>query len=334
MSSSPHDALFRRTFSNVEHAAAELRCVLPSALLARIDLRTLRQVAGSFVDTDLVAAQSDLLFSVDVDGKPGFLYLLCEHQSTVDPFMALRVLKYVVRLLERHVDGLASGARALPLPIVLPIVLHHSETGWTAPLEVQSLFDPTLLLEPALAQYVPKLRFLLDDISHMSDETLAARALGFVPTLTLWALRDARTPERLLRSLTTWAAAMNALVAAESGREALLTIFRYLSLVVSDETRDSLRRVLSSSAPQVEHVVMTTMAEAWLAEGEARGRAEGEARGRAEGIRAVLRQLLEVRFGPLGEAEAKRLESAGEEQLARWSLRVLSADSVAAVLAE
>lgn len=105
MPSNPHDALFRRTFANVEHAAAVLRSILPSAVLSRVNLATLRLVPGTFVDSSLAATESDLLFSVQVGGKPGFLYLLCEHQSTVDPLMAFRVLKYVVRILERHIDA-------------------------------------------------------------------------------------------------------------------------------------------------------------------------------------------------------------------------------------
>ena len=52
------------------------------------------------------------------------MYVLFEHQSGVDAMMPLRLLKYVVRVLERQVreDG-----PVLPLPLVVPVVLHHSE---------------------------------------------------------------------------------------------------------------------------------------------------------------------------------------------------------------
>jgi len=33
----PHDALFKKTFSEVEHAAAEFRAVLPAELVSRTD---------------------------------------------------------------------------------------------------------------------------------------------------------------------------------------------------------------------------------------------------------------------------------------------------------
>jgi predicted transposase YdaD len=75
MPSNPHDALFRRTFANVEHAAAELRSILPAELLARVDLATLRLMPGTFVDDDLAASESDLLFSLELAGTPVLSYL-------------------------------------------------------------------------------------------------------------------------------------------------------------------------------------------------------------------------------------------------------------------
>jgi predicted transposase YdaD len=77
----PHDALFRMTFSRVEHAAAEFRAVLPPAILARIDLATLVLESGSYVDGELASSESDLLFSVEVAGRRGLVYLLFEHDE-------------------------------------------------------------------------------------------------------------------------------------------------------------------------------------------------------------------------------------------------------------
>lgn len=70
----PHDALCKKTFSVVEHAAAELRAVLPPELVARIDFSTLTLRPASHVDEALSASHSDLLFSVRVSGKPALLF--------------------------------------------------------------------------------------------------------------------------------------------------------------------------------------------------------------------------------------------------------------------
>lgn len=99
----PHDALFRKTFSNVENAAAELRAILPEALLSQLDLSTLRLVPGSYVDARLASSQSDLVFAAELSGKPVLIYILFEHQSSVEELMPLRILKYVVQVLDQHV---------------------------------------------------------------------------------------------------------------------------------------------------------------------------------------------------------------------------------------
>jgi predicted transposase YdaD len=63
MPPNPHDALFKWTFSQPELAAAELRAVLPPALVARLDLERLVLAEGSFVDRDLQGSHADRLFS-------------------------------------------------------------------------------------------------------------------------------------------------------------------------------------------------------------------------------------------------------------------------------
>lgn len=89
-----------------------------------------------------------------------------------------------------------------------------------------------------------------------------------MPTLTLWALRDARHPGRVSGSLSRWMAWFNDLLRAESGREALITIIRYLSLVAEDLTPQALFATLATAAPEAKDAVMTTLAEQWKSEGE------------------------------------------------------------------
>src|SRR5690606_15865759 len=50
---SPHDALFKTTFTRPEHAAGELQTVLPQELVARINFSTLEVRSGSYVDRQL-----------------------------------------------------------------------------------------------------------------------------------------------------------------------------------------------------------------------------------------------------------------------------------------
>jgi predicted transposase YdaD len=64
VSSTPHDALFRRTFADPEHALGLLRSMLPPALAAAIDWNSLRLCDGTFVDPSLAERRTDLLYTV------------------------------------------------------------------------------------------------------------------------------------------------------------------------------------------------------------------------------------------------------------------------------
>ena len=101
----------------MERAAAEFHAILPPELLAELDLSTLRPIPAEFVDKALSKSYADLLFEVTVRGKRGFLFVLFEHQSGPDDVMPLRLLGYIVRVLELYVRRQRTrGADVLPLP--------------------------------------------------------------------------------------------------------------------------------------------------------------------------------------------------------------------------
>lgn len=64
------------------------------------------------------------------------------------------------------------------------------------------------------------------------------------------------------------------------------------------------------------------------------GRREGRQDGLREGLRSVVLKLLRLKFGELDDAVQARIAAADEATLDRYAERVLSADSIAAVLAD
>jgi hypothetical protein len=83
---------------------------------------------------------------------------------------------------------------------------------------------------------------------------------------------------------------MAELLRAPSGREALWTILRYIALVADDSVAATLAAAIPEAKPQVEEALMT-LAEKWMADGEAKGNAEGEAKGNAEALEAPDAQI-------------------------------------------
>ena len=76
---------------------------------------------------------SDLLFRTTFDGDDAYLYFLIEHQSSPDDLMAFRMLRYQVRIWERHLKTEPTTSGKTGLPMIVPVVLYQGHRRWTAP---------------------------------------------------------------------------------------------------------------------------------------------------------------------------------------------------------
>ena len=97
-----HDQLFRKSLENPIVAYELLQAHLPQEVLAIIDTSTLKLEKESFVEPDLSTSIADVLFSVKFNDTDGYIYLLLEHQSTPEHFMAFRLFKYMVNICDRY----------------------------------------------------------------------------------------------------------------------------------------------------------------------------------------------------------------------------------------
>ena len=311
----PHDALFKHTFSDPQHAAVELRAVLPLALTRQMDLDHLRVESGSYVDEALSERHSDLLYSVPFGARRALVYVLFEHQSTVDALMPFRMLRYLVRIWDGWLRDHPEGTR---LPLILPLVLYHGAQGWTAPLALQDLID----LEPAhLAEaqpFIPHFRLLLDDLSALSDDELRLRSASALVPLVLYLLKNARHDPQLVEHLHGWAQAFNAVWSAPNGWKTFEALIRYILQVSSTATAEKVEVMMEASVGAGAREVVMTVAEQLMEKGE----------------RRLLMRLLQRRFGPLPTEVLARVERADETMLERWADEILFAESLDALLAE
>jgi predicted transposase YdaD len=327
---SPHDAFFKQVFGVPENAAGELRSVIPETVAARIDWTTLERVDGSFVDPDLSTSESDLVFSVRVSARRALVYVLFEHQSTSDPMMGLRLLRYIVRIWERWTRNEPGATR---LPLVLPVVLHHSDAGWTAARRFSDLVDLDDDERAAVGPLVPDFEYVLDDVTRASDNDLMRRHLSDAAALALWALRDARRVDGLgfEQAVQRWRKVLAAVADRPDGREVLRALFCYYS-AVGEVSPEQVGRALRDHVGRRAEEAYVTTADMLRQEGEARGRAlgrvEGEAKGKAEGLCSVL----EARGLAISDAIRLRITSCRDvPTLDRWLVRAVTATSIEAV---
>jgi len=320
MTTTPHDALVKRTFSQIEHAAGLLRVVLPSAIAARIDLATLALCDSSFVDQLLSDSHTDLLFSVNVTGQKVLIYVLFEHQSTVDALMPLRLLEYMVRIWDRHHQAHPQGKC---LPPIVPVVLHHSRSGWSASTTFEGLLDVDEATLEALGEHTVRLRFVLDDLSKATDESLEARAMSALGRVVLWCLRHAREPDELIQRLRGVRDLLAEVRRTSAGREALQMIWAYILTVHENKPQNNPEEVMArlmEAAGEEAKNEFVSMAD-WLRE-----------QGREQGERKILLKQLRLRFGEIEEAVVERIRAAGLEQVERWAELVLTARTLDEVL--
>ena len=318
----PHDSLVQLVFSQPEHAQGELRRLLPAQISARITWSDLATVRTNFVSDALRGQRTDILYSATIDGTTAVLiYLLFEHQSTVDPLMAYRLLRYMVFIWD---DFLRKDPKARKLPPIIPMVLHHSVDGWTSSQDFHALFDLDAGTLALLGPQLPSFQFLLDDISQEKDDALRERAMSALGRLVLFCLRHAREPAQLLVMLGRWLGVIHE-AHATGAKGVLAPIWRYIIAVSNPEDPVALVKQLQAVVgPEEEHEIMT--AGDWF---EERGRKEG----RNEGVRATLLKLLRARFGAVPEAAGARIEAADSSQLDEWFDRALGAASLDEVLA-
>ncbi|WP_343073813.1 Rpn family recombination-promoting nuclease/putative transposase [Phytoactinopolyspora mesophila] len=313
--SSPHDAVFRRVLGDPANAASQLRAVLPAGLAERLDLEQLARVSGSFVDPALRWRHSDLLFSAPLDGHDALIYVLVEHQSCNDPLMPFRMLRYMVRIWDRY---LTEHPDATLLPLVIPLVVHHNRRPWSGPTDVVDLLDINRDTAEAAQEYLPRLRFLLDDLARVDEHALRARPLTPTARITLLLLKIAPGNSRLADDLRNWADDLRAILARSDGIDEMIALLTYIE-TVGEAPSDELHDLFTQLGPEAEEAYMTT-AEMLRAEGRAQGRTE------------TLIQLLTLKFGPPTPAVLDTVHAATADQLETWTARILSADTLEQVL--
>lgn len=317
----PHDSLFALAFGEPRDAATLLASALPADVAAAIDWSQLQRIDASFADHPGDDAHGDLLFSAPLGGRPVLLYLLLEHKSAPERFAAFQLLRYVVRILERH---LAEHPRLRLLPPVLPIVFHHGSRPWSAAPAVSDLVDLGEV-PPAVAAFVrrhqPELRMLLDDVAAQSDDGIAQRRLSLVARTSILFLKHLRraTPADLEPHLSRVRDLLTLLLDDPRGSSILAALCFYAAAATRaepEQVRSAVHRILE---PRTSNTIMNGM-QKWLLQ----ERTEGKIEGRAE----VLLRQIHRRFGPIQDDTRRRVTTATIADLDRWADRILDAHSL------
>lgn len=158
------DALFKSIMSEPLAAKEMLEEYLPDNIKELINIDTVKVEPESYVEESLKRKLSDIVYSVKSyqNNDNAFIYVLCEHQSTNDSLIALRLWKYTLLLCERHAKD-----KAGKFPLVFPMLIHTGSKKFTAPMNLWELFST-----PYLAKEILTNDFKLVDLQATPDDEI------------------------------------------------------------------------------------------------------------------------------------------------------------------
>ncbi len=166
-----HDYGYKDLFSHPQLLKELLTSCVPEPWVQNLDFSQACKIDKSFITPRKKKLESDLIWRIPLQSGPDvYLYILIEFQSTVDHFMALRMLRYT---LELYSSILKESPSLKKLPSVFPILLYNGDERWTAPENLADLIDQRISLD-----FIPQFRyFKIAENEFTKDRLLSLKNL-------------------------------------------------------------------------------------------------------------------------------------------------------------
>ncbi len=317
-----HDSSYKFLFSTPELVRDLILGFVPDEWLHTLDYTTLEKIPGSYISEDLTGRADDVVWRVKVGGEWVYLYLLIEFQSSVDKYMALRMMVYVGLLYQdliKRGEMLADGR----LPPILPIVLYNGSPRWTAASDIFELIPPV----PGLVeQFKPRLKYLLIDENSYPDHELAS-AKNLVAAV--FRIEHPGSPQEIGELIALLGSWLN----DRPDLRRMFSIWIRATLMRKTEYRivlpelDDLQEIKVMLADRLEEWALDYKAKGVL-QGMQKGKREGKQEGKQEGEALALQRLLTKRFGELPVQLSARINEADLVQIEQWLDRIFDAKNI------
>ena len=164
---------------------------LPEEIKAKIDLDSLQSQERVYTDA-FGKGEVDTLYSANIAGKESYILLLCEHQSTSQRLMPLRLVEYILRIFRHHLAK--CGAKAL-LPTVYPLIFYTGTKKYRHSTDFWQLCEA-----PELMQKIMMAPFRLVELMQVPDEDLQAHPKSGLTAYVMKHRKDADIVESLGRA--------------------------------------------------------------------------------------------------------------------------------------
>ena len=275
-----------------EHLEALLK-IIASDLSVYLDFDRVEPLNRSFISDELRTQESDMVFSVPFQGQTEtcdelIIYILIEHQSTVDPSMGLRLLSYMAQIWaeqRRQWQEQQVPQGQWRLKPIVPIVFYTGDLEWKTPLSLTAIMD----VPEVLSRFVPTFETLLLDVKATDPEALTQTGdpLGWLLTV----LQHEKSDESSMRqALLDALAALTDLRAGDATQYTRAILYLFLLILhrrSAEEHQDLLGLLVRENTQNMEVV---NMAESIIELSEQRGLEQGIAQGIEQGIEQGARE--------------------------------------------
>ena len=302
-----------------EHLEALVKMVADQ-LADALDFGRVTQVNRSFITDELRTQESDMIFRIPFRDPTGaceevIVYLLIEHQSTVDPDMGLRLLSYMTQIWmeeRRQWREEKRPRREQRLTPIVPIVFYTGTGEWRTPISLTTLMD----LPEVLERFVPTFDSLLLDVNATDPEHLTQTGdpLGWLLTILRHEKSEMPVIRQALLDILQGLADSQHDASDQYTRAILYLLLFILHRRDAEDHEDLLQILVEDHTPNRE---ILDMAESIIqiseqrgeqrghqrgkAEGHAEGHLEGKAEGHLEGKRETILQVLRLQFQAVPE---------------------------------
>ena len=308
--------------------------IVASELVDLIDFSQLSQINRSFIPDNLREQESDLVFSVPLRGESEtdelLIYILIEHQSTVDSTMGFRVLFYMVQIWDsqrREWESNNIPKSQWRFRSILPIVFYTGEQRWNTPLTLNAIMD----IPDMFSRFVPTFDILFLSVKETdeSDLTKSDHPRGWLLTV----LQKEHADKEVIRTALIEAMSHINVLGEEQAQQRRRAISYLLLLILHrrparehEELSTLVDQHIEQPSDREEVGVMAqTMAEHLIERGKAQGIEQGETRAKQE----ALLKLIRFRFDSVPESvtneitliqSLSRLDMLFEQAMTAWTL--------------
>lgn len=286
--------------------------IVAGELVELIDFSQLSQINRNFIPDNLREQESDLVFGVllrnESETDDLLIYILIEHQSTVDSTMGFRVLFYMIQIWDsqrREWESKNVPKGQWRFCSILPIVFYTGKQRWNTPLTLNAVMDSP----DVFSRFVPQFDILFLNVKETDEAGLTKtdHPLGWLLTV----LQKEHANKEVIRTALIEAMSHINALGDEQAQQRQRAISYLLLLILHrrpaeehEELSTLVDQHIQQASDRKEVEVMTqTMAEHLIERGKEQGIEQGETRAK----QAAILKLLRFRFDSVPESVTNQI---------------------------